>query len=217
MPRPARRETRLAGRGYAGGVPDRVVIVRHGRTGYNDLHRLNGDPSVDVRLTAAGMAQVARLRPRVAALPVDLGVRTRFPRTAATLGILLAGRDVPRVVCPDLDDVRLGEFEGADVEVYRAFRREGGQDARPDGGESRLDVLERYVRGFRRVLGLEARMPLVVTHDIPIRFVLNALGDADPLEGPVTAIENGVLYDLSATDLTRAVDRMEARLPPAAA
>jgi len=213
MPRPAEGETRA----YAGGVPDRVVIVRHGRTNYNDRRRVNGDPSVDVRLTAAGMAQVARLRPRVAAMAIDLGIRTRFPRTLATLDILLAGRDVPRVVCPDLDDVRLGELEGADVDVYRAFRDAGGQDARPEGGESRLDVLARYVGGFRRLLAVRARMPLVVTHDIPIRFVLNALEGADPLEGPVTAIENGVLYELSATDLTRAVDRMEERLPPAAA
>jgi len=213
MPRPAEGETRA----YAGAVPDRLVIVRHGRTNYNDRRRVNGDPSVDVRLTAAGMAQVARLRPRVAAMPIDLGVRTRFPRTAVTLDILLAGREVPRVICPDLDDVRLGELEGADVDAYRAFRDAGGQDARPEGGESRLDVLARYVRGFRRLLAVRARMPLVVTHDIPIRFVLNALEGADPLEGPVTAIENGVLYDLSATDLTRAVDRMEERLPPAAA
>ncbi len=198
-------------------MPERVVIVRHGRTTYNELHRLNGDPAVDVRLTAAGMAQVAHLRPRVAALPIDLGVRTRLPRTGVTLDILLAGREVPRVICPDLDDVRLGEFEGADVEAYRAFRREHGQDARPEGGESRLDVLARYVRGFRRILALEARLPLVVTHDIPIRFVLNALQDADPLEGPVTAIDNGVLYDLTASDLTRAIDRMHARLPRAAA
>lgn len=212
MPRPAEGETR----GYAARVPDRVVIVRHGRTTYNDARRLNGDPSVDVRLTAAGMAQVARLRPRVAALAIDLGVRTRFPRTAVTMDILLAGRDVPRAMCPDLDDVHLGELEGADVEVYRAFRRDRGQDERPEGGESRIDVLARYVRGFRRILAAEARMPLVVTHDIPIRFVLNALEDADPLEGPVTAIENGVLFDLAATDLTRAVDRMQDRLPPAA-
>jgi broad specificity phosphatase PhoE len=212
MPRPAEGETRA----YAGAVPDRVVIVRHGRTTYNDRRRVNGDPAVDVRLTAAGMAQVARLRAKVGGMPIDLGVRTRFPRTAVTLDILLAGRDVRRVVCPDLDDVRLGVLEGADVEAYRAFRQ-AGHDARPEGGESRLDVLARYVRGFRRLLAVRARMPLVVTHDIPIRFVLNALEDADPLEGPVTAIDNGVLYQLAATDLTRAVDRMEERLPPAAA
>lgn len=213
MPRAADRETRA----YAGAVPDRVVIVRHGRTTYNELGRVNGDPSVDVQLSAAGMAQVAHLRARVAEMPIDLGVRTRFPRTAVTLDILLAGRPVPRVVCPDLDDVRLGVMEGADVEAYRAFRRSGGQDARPEGGESRLDVLARYVRGFRRLLAVGAAMPLVVTHDIPIRFVLNALEGADPLDGPVTAIENGVLYQLSASDLTLAVERMEERLPPAAA
>jgi broad specificity phosphatase PhoE len=213
MPRPAEGETQA----YAGAVPDRVVIVRHGRTTYNDRRRVNGDPAADVRLTAAGMAQVARLRSKVEAMPIDLGVRTRFPRTAVTLDILLAGRDVRRLVCPDLDDVRLGVLEGADVDEYRAFRQAGGHGARPEGGESRLDVLARYVRGFRRLLAVRARMPLVVTHDIPIRFVLNALEDADPLEGPVTAIDNGVLYQLTATDLTRAVDRMEERLPPAAA
>jgi probable phosphoglycerate mutase len=213
MPRPAEGETRA----YAGALPDRIVIARHGRTTYNDRRRVNGDPAVDVRLTAAGMAQVARLRARVRDMPIDLGVRTRFPRTAVTLDILLAGRDVPRVVCPDLDDVRLGEMEGADVEAYRAFRRAGGPAARPPGGESRLDVLGRYARGFRRLLAVPARMPLVITHDIPIRFVLNALEDADPLDGPVRAIENGVLYTVSASDLTRAVERMEARLPPSAA
>jgi len=213
MPRPAEGETRA----YAGTVPDRVVIVRHGRTTYNDRRRVNGDPSVDVRLTAAGMAQVARLRARVAGMPIDLGVRTRFPRTAVTLDILLAGRAVRRVICRDLDDVRLGVLEGTDVDEYRAFRQAGGHGARPEGGESRLDVLARYVGGFRRLLAVRAAMPLVVTHDIPIRFVLNALEDADPLEGPVTSIDNGVLYELTATDLTRAVDRMEERLRTAAA
>ena len=81
--------------------------------------------------------------------------------------------------------MRLGELEGADVDEYRAFRDAGGQARARAGGESRLDVLARYVRGFRRLLAVRARMPLVVTHDIPIRFVLNALQGADPLEGPV--------------------------------
>ncbi len=88
------------------------ALVRHGGTDYNAARRLNGDPSVPVHLTDQGREQVALLRERVAAMPVDLGVRTRFPRTGQTIGILLEGRDVPVVVCPDLDDVRLGEFEG---------------------------------------------------------------------------------------------------------
>ena len=51
-------------------------------------------------------------------------MRTRFPRTQQTIEILLEGRDVPVVVCPDLDDVRLGEFEGRSVDDYRRFRDE---------------------------------------------------------------------------------------------
>lgn len=197
-------------------MPDAVALVRHGRTDYNDAGRLNGDPSADVRLTDAGIAQIAALRERVARLPVDLGICTRFPRTRVTLDILLAGRDVPRMVVPELDDVRLGEFEGADVDAYRAFRRTGGPAARPLGGESRLDALARYLRGFERIAGLPARLPLVVTHDIPIRFLLNAARGDDPLEGPIRAVPNGSLNLVSATDLTRAITVMRDRLASAA-
>ena len=40
---------------------------------------------------------------------------------------------MPRVVCPDLDDVALGDFEGAPVDEYRAWRDEHGRrtPARP--------------------------------------------------------------------------------------
>ena len=197
-------------------MPDSVAVVRHGRTTYNTARRLNGDPAVDVRLSAAGIAQVAALRPRIAHLPIDLGVCTRFRRACHTLDLLLAGRAVPRAVCPELDDVRLGEFEGAGVEDYRAWRRDHGMDERPIGGESRLEVLARYARGVGRLLAVRARMPLVVTHDIPIRFILNAMGGHDPLDGPVEAVENGVLYIIEAADLTRALAVMKDRLPPSA-
>ena len=59
MPLAADGETRA----YAGAVPDRVVIVRHGRTTYNERRRVNGDPSVDVRLSAAGMGATKPCEP----------------------------------------------------------------------------------------------------------------------------------------------------------
>jgi broad specificity phosphatase PhoE len=146
-------------------------------------------------------------------MPVDLGVRTRFPRTQQTIEILLDGRDVPVVVCPDLDDVRLGEFEGRSVDDYRRFRDEFGQDARPpDGGESRVDALARYTRGFERLLAVGARAPLVVTHDIPIRFLANAVQGEDPLDGPRHAVANASLLLVSEDDLRRGVSAMQRRL-----
>jgi probable phosphoglycerate mutase len=186
--------------------------VRHGGTDYNAGGRLNGDPSVPVHLTDQGRAQVAELRDHIAGMPIDLGVRTRFPRTEQTIAILLEGRDVPVVVCADLDDVLLGEFEGQSVDDYRRFRDENGQEARPPGGESRRDALGRYARGFARLLGVEAEAPLVVTHDIPIRFLANAIRGEDPLDGPVHAIANASLMTVGEDELRRGVAAMEERL-----
>jgi broad specificity phosphatase PhoE len=188
------------------------ALVRHGGTDYNLAGRLNGDPSVPVALTDEGRAQVALLRGRIADMPIDLGVHTRFPRTRQTIEILLEGRDAPLVVCPDLDDVLLGEFEGASVDDYRRFRLENGQEARPRGGESRLDALRRYARGFERLLAVDAAAPLVVTHDIPIRFLANAIAGEDPLEGPVRAVANASLMTVSEEDLRRGVEAMKRRL-----
>lgn len=190
------------------------VLVRHGQTDYNALHRLNGDPSVPVSLDATGREQVGALRERLAPMAFDLAVHTRFRRTVQTLGILLAGRDVPRAECPDLDDVGLGGFEGASADEYRAWRMAHPQDARPaGGGESRVDALVRYVRGFERLLACSAHAVLVVTHDIPIRFVANALTGDDPLDGPVTAVANASAVVVGEPDLRRAVGVMRHRVP----
>jgi len=44
------------------------------------------------------------------------------------------------------------------------------------GGESRLDALARYADGCARVLSRrDARCVLLVVHDVPIRFLHNAL------------------------------------------
>ncbi|HSJ73763.1 MAG TPA: histidine phosphatase family protein [Miltoncostaeaceae bacterium] len=188
------------------------ALVRHGGTDYNSSRRLNGDPSVPVHLTAQGRTQVALLRDRLAGTPFDLGVRTRFPRTEQTIAILLDGRDTPVVVCADLDDVLLGEFEGASVEAYRRFRDERGQEARPRGGESRLDALARYARALERLLAANARAPLVVTHDIPIRFLANAIAGEDPLEGPMHAVANASLMTVGEDEMRRGVAAMRQRL-----
>lgn len=193
--------------------PREFVLVRHGRTDYNALHRLNGDPAVTVSLDDVGRAQVQELRDALAGRGFDLGVHTRFGRTVETLDLLLAGRDVRRVECPDLDDVALGAFEGASADEYRTWRRAHPQDERPPGGgESRMDVLVRYVRGLERLLACPARAPLVVTHDIPIRFVANALAGDDPLDGRVTAVANASPLVVREPDLVRAVAAMRGRV-----
>lgn len=193
--------------------PRAFVLVRHGQTDYNARHRLNGDPTVAVALDDVGRAQVEALRPRIDELPIDLAIHTRFPRTRETVDLLTAGRELPRYACAQLDDVALGEFEGSSAGEYRAWRLSHPQDTRPAGGESRVDALVRYVAGFTRLVECRARMPLVVTHDIPIRFLANALTGDDPLDGPVTAVANASILVVSEPDLRRGIGVMADRVP----
>lgn len=170
----------------------RFTFLRHASTGYNDLHKLNGDPGLPVSLDTEGRVAAAALAPLVARWPLDLALHTRFPRTRETLLLMLGSRrDVPIALETAFDDIDVGEFEGKDVTAYRAWRREHGPAEAVPGGESRLDALARYADGCARLLARrEARCVLLVVHDVPIRFLRNALLASDPLDGPVRTVAN---------------------------
>jgi len=190
------------------------TFVRHGQSDYNRRGLVNGDPSIPVGLDAEGVSQCLALRETLAGVPYDLGVRTRFMRTAESLALILDGRGVPIEVYPELDDVHLGAFEGRAVEEYRAWRHTHPPDEHPPGeGESRIDVLYRYVRGLERLLDeRRASEVLAVVHDIPIRFLANAVLGADPLDGPVHGVANAEVHRVAEHELVAALAVMRDRL-----
>lgn len=189
------------------------TLVRHGRTTFNERGLVNGDPQVPVELDAVGVEQILALRPSLGPRDFDLAVRTRFPRTGQSLNLLLDGRDVPVVIYPEFDDVRLGVFESGPVGEYRAWRHSHPLDQPPPGeGESRVDALYRYLRGYERLDATDAEHILAVIHDVPIRFLLNARLGADPLNGPVRAVANAEVNVVTAPEMARALDAMRERL-----
>jgi broad specificity phosphatase PhoE len=188
------------------------TLVRHGQTSYNAAHRLNGDPAVAVHLDDLGRAQCAERAIELRDQPFDLAVHTPFVRTQESLDILLAGRNVPRVCIAQFGDVRLGVFEGRPVRDYRLWRTGRSAADRPDGGESRIDALARYVIAAERLLELESASLLAVLHDVPIRFIANAAHGDDPIDGPITHIGNMQVIVLAAPALTDAIDVMRARI-----
>jgi len=167
------------------------TLVRHGQSTYNVAGLVNGDPSVPVYLTDVGIEQAKAARTTLEAVDFDLAIHTRFARTRQTLAILLDGCDIPIETYSELDDVHLGIFEGHPVGEYREWRHSHTPSDPPPGeGESRIDVLYRYLRGFERMLDEEAACVLAVLHDVPIRFLRNAVQGADPLDGPVKDVHN---------------------------
>ncbi len=189
------------------------TLVRHGQSTYNVGGLVNGDPSVPVYLTDEGIRQVQAARAAIAGVDFDLAIHTRFARTRQTLGILLAGCEIPVEVFPELDDVHLGVFEGRPVAEYRAWRHtHTPQDPPPGEGESRIDILYRYLRGFERMLEQDAQRILAVLHDVPIRFLLNGVAGADPLDGPVKDVDNAEINTLDDVQIDQGLAAFRDRL-----
>ena len=185
------------------------VLTRHAHSTLNVEGRVNGDPRVPVPLTPEGREEAARLGHQLAHLPLDLCVHTRFARTLETARCILGDRGVPLLEEPLLDDIDVGDFEGRPLADYRAWKTEHTRaDAFP-GGESLDDAARRYAQAFRRLLARPEQVVLVVCHEIPVRYALNATAGAPGLDAPEHRIPNATPYLFDGTALERAAARIE--------
>jgi broad specificity phosphatase PhoE len=185
------------------------VISRHGESTLNLERRVNGDPNVPVALTEKGRAEAKLLGQQVAHIPSELCVHTRFSRTIDTAEIALEGRDVPFVEEPLLDDVKIGDLEGKTLDDYRAWKREHTRaDAFP-AGESLDDAALRYAEAYRRLVERPERSLLIVTHEIPLRYAINAADGSGDLDGPTHQLANATPYLFDEAALRRAVEGIE--------
>jgi broad specificity phosphatase PhoE len=185
------------------------VLARHGETTLNFENRINGDPSVPVSLTQRGREQARLLGEQIRHIPLELCVVTRFARTHETAEIALAGRDTPLEEDPLLDDIDVGKLEGRTLEEYRAWKREHKRSDPFPGGESLDDAARRYARAFQRLLERPERSILVVTHEIPLRYAINAADGSDDLDGPAHQFANATPYLFDAAALAGAVEGIE--------
>jgi probable phosphoglycerate mutase len=181
------------------------VLARHGQSTLNVEQRINGDPTLDVPLTAEGTANALRLAAELAALPVELGVHTRFARTRRTLEIALGQRQVPLLELPLLDDVRVGELEGCTIEEYRAWKQGRPRSEPFPGGESLDDAARRYADGYEQLLRRPERVVLVVCHEIAVRYAVNGAAGSAMLDGPLHDVPNALPFLFDEESLGRAV------------
>ena len=184
------------------------VLSRHAESVLNIEDRVNGDPTVRAPLTDRGRGEAALLGLQIRGLPVDACLHTRFGRTLETAQIALTGRDVPLFEEELLDDIRVGELEGWTVGEYRAWKREHTRADRFPGGESLDEAARRYADGYRRLLEQPHECVLVVCHEIPIRYALNAVGDSDDLDSPVHEIPNAAPFLFGEEALNKAAERI---------
>ena len=135
---------------------------------------------------------------------------SEFERTRETADIALQGRDVPRLVLPELNDPRAGEFEGKRLAEYREWAWANDPLTEPaGGGESRAAVVARVARGFRTLLDRPEPTILVIGHSLPIAYVLKAAEGMNPT-AKVDLIGYAEPHRISASDLAYAIEVLEA-------
>ena len=63
----------------------------------------------------------------------------------------------------------------------------------------------RFADGWEAVLARSARVVFVVTHEIPLRYLLNGAGGSDELDGPVHELRNAAPYLFAEADVRRGI------------
>ncbi len=183
-------------------------MARHGESEFSLKQLVNGDPGVSCPLTAAGREQARALAEALAEEPVELCAVTEFERVRETAEVALAGRGVPFLVVPELNDPRYGEFEGGSLDAYRRWVWERGPLEAPEGGEHRGEIAARYAAGFRVLLERPEDTILLVAHSLPIRYVLDAGVGLSP-RARIALVEYASPARLSREQVSRAIAVLE--------
>jgi len=188
---------------------ERVILARHGESVFSARQLVNGEVAVAGPLTEHGREEARELGRAIASDGIDACVTSEFERTRETADLALDGRDVPRLVVPELNDPRYGRFEGGALEEYRSWASAAtSRDSVPGGGESRWRIVDRYVRGFRHVLARAEETVLVVIHSLPIAYVLAAHDGTAPAPR-VPLVAHAHPYRFARAELDAAVTVLE--------
>jgi probable phosphoglycerate mutase len=165
----------------------RLVLVRHGRSTANVAHVLDSRPP-GAPLDEQGLAQAQQLAARLADRPVRAVYASHAVRTQQTAAPVAAAHGLPVQVVDDVHEIFLGDLEArsdtaafaAFEEVYTAWWR-GDLGARMPGGESALELRERYLPALARLV--------------------DGVGAADGTVGDVVLVSHGAAIRLAAAAL----------------
>ena len=187
----------------------RLLAARHGESELSAKALVNGDPGVACPLTEIGRTQARALGTALADERIDLCVVTEFERVRETAEIALAGRDIPFLVVPELNDPRYGEFEGGSIVAYREWVWARGPLDAPAGGEHRGEIAGRYARGLRILADRPEDTILLVAHSLPLAYLRDAAAGAAP-RSRMDMVEYAQVVRLDRGEIEQAVAVLEA-------
>jgi alpha-ribazole phosphatase len=164
-----------------------LVVVRHGRTAWNDSGRFQGHS--DVSLDETGRTQAQAVAAYLSRVGFARAVTSDLARASETAQIILAERDVPLEPDARLREMRFGVWEGLTwseiVERNPDLANRPANVPRfytPDGGESFDELCARVRLALNELAegASEGQTLLVVTHAGPLHALLRiVLGESE--------------------------------------
>ena len=155
-----------------------VLLIRHGQTDPNIQNIYAGRSDEDLNDT--GYTQARRLSSRLAGLPFSAVFTSPLRRTCTTASILAEPHHLEPRVSDDLNEIRLGDWEGLQMDEVKRRWPELWLQSRTDpseitlpNGESFRQVTERAVEAFKTIVEANHSGDIaIVTHDIIIRVLV---------------------------------------------
>lgn len=152
----------------------KVVLVRHGKTKWNEEGRYQG--KVDVPLSAEGAEQARKVGLALKHLPVKAVYSSPLSRCVETAKEIARHHSLEVVQVEELKEINHGEWEGMLAkeverkypELLRLWKEKPAVVKMPgEGGESLQDVYERVTRALKEILSKhsEDELVVVVSHD----------------------------------------------------
>ena len=180
-----------------------VILVRHGHAASNADAVVSSSPP-GAELSEQGVEEALELRETLAYDPIDLAVSSRLARTQQTLSLALGARQVDTTVMASFDEINFGEFEGGPLLDYRVWAwTHAADDDCPGGGESRAAAAVRFAGALDEILALEAERILVVSHALPLRYIIDASDGRFPASR-IDHVDHAVPIILAADEIERA-------------
>ena len=149
-----------------------LYIIRHGRTDWNDMHKLQGRTDTNLNVEGIKMAEEASEESRD--VHFDVCFCSPLNRAKQTAEILLKGRDVPVIYDDRLMEMCFGSSEGEtncfehpESPVYTFFMDPANYDTPPEGAESMQELFDRtgaFLKEAVDPLLAEGKDVLIVGH-----------------------------------------------------
>jgi probable phosphoglycerate mutase len=162
----------------------RMIIVRHGESEWNRIHRYQGQ--LDAPLSELGLRQAEALAGRLKNEPIEHIYSSRLQRAANTARAIAAHHaSVPFAYADELLEIDHGEWQGKYADEIIAQYSDGLREWREHptrsqmpGGESFSNVLKRTLEFKERAYtDHKGQTILVSTHDVIVKIlVADALG-----------------------------------------